>query len=103
MKKLFKNILYIFGIYFIFIIILSILNYIGLISNIVILYFNGNRECIRKCNNKILFSLLLGISIDVIFLIITLLLNKFNVKLILYYILIILVSVLSSFRKKKIA
>lgn len=112
MKKLIKNILYIFGIYLTGVFILSILCYIGLINDkvckcinfimfIIIIYFNGNRKCIRKCNNKLLYSIYLGLSIDIIFFIVSIILKSFKPKLVLYYIIIILVSILSTFRKKK--
>ncbi len=113
MKKIFRNLLYIFGFYFIFVLILSIFNYIGLISDklcmylnfimfILILYFNGNRECVRKCKNKLFYGVILGLTIDFIFFIISLILHKFNMRSIIYYLIILLVSILSTYRKKNL-
>ncbi len=113
MKKLFKNILYIFIYYLICIFILSILNYFNIIGDkvmyyinfiifIIIIYFNGSRDSIRKMNDKTIYSLLIGLIISGLFFVLNIILGyKINFKLFIYLILIILVSLLSSFRKNK--
>ena len=113
LKRLGKELLRIFIYFTIFSLILSILYYFSIINNnilnylriigfIIILYFNSDKESKRSNNFDILNGLLLGISIILIFIIISLLIKyKINTKLIIYYILILLVSLLGSFRKKK--
>lgn len=113
LKTVLKSTLKIFIIFFIFSLILSLIyylgiintktfNYIRLISFIIILYFSSNKESKRLNKNNLLNSLLLGISIILIFLLIALITKyNINIKLFLYYLLILGISVLGSLKKKK--
>lgn len=77
-------------------------SYIRLIGFIIIIYFNSTTLS-RKINNKLFLNgLLLGISIILILFIASLLMGQaINLKLIIYYLLILGVSILGSSRKKK--
>lgn len=114
-KSTLKELLKIFLILFIYILVLSIFNYFNILGNqttnylriigfLIILYFNGNSLKIRNSKNNILNSLLLSLSIVLIFFVILLIVRyKISFKLLIYDLLIIGVTLLGSFRKKKIA
>ena len=114
-KNTFKELLKILLISFIYIFILSVLNYFNILSSkttdylriigfLIILYFNGNTLKMRNSKNNILNSFLLALSVVFVFFIILLITRyKINFRLLIYFILIISVTLLGSFRKKKIA
>lgn len=80
----------------------KVCNYLRLIGFIVIIYFNSNTLS-RKVNaNHFIHGALLGISIVFIFLILALIMKyKINFRFIIYYLLIFLVSILGSIKRKR--
>ena len=80
----------------------STLNYIRLIGFIIIIYFSKSKDTRRINKNNLLDGLLTGLGIIIIFLIINIITKyKIDIKLILYYLLIIGICILGSFRKKR--
>ena len=114
-KSTIKDLLKIFLISFIYILLLSILNYFNILGNktssylriigfLIILYFNGNSLKVRTSKNSVLNSFLLALGVVLTFFIILAITSyTFSFKNIIYFILIIGVTLLGSFRKKKIA
>lgn len=111
-KTIAKRLLKIFIYTSFYILILTILHHFDLINQkvcdylrfigfIVILFFNSNNMSRKINKNNLLNGFLLGLSIIIIFLILTLLMREnINSKTLIYYLLILGVSVLSSNRGK---
>lgn len=80
----------------------KVCNYIRLIGFIVIIYFNSNTLSRKINTNHFIHGVLLGISIVLIFLILALIMKyKINFRFIIYYLLIFLVSILGSTKRKR--
>ncbi len=80
----------------------KITSYLRFIGFIIILFFNSNNLSRKINKNDVLNGLILGGSIILIFIILTLILGyKINIKSLIYYLLILGVSILGSSRKKK--
>lgn len=80
----------------------KVCNYIRLIGFILIIYFNSNTLSRRINANHFIHGVLLGLSIVFLFLIIALIMQyKLNFRFIIYYLLIFLVSILGSTKKKR--
>ncbi len=80
----------------------KVCNYIRLIGFILIIYFNSNTLSRKINTNHFIHGVLLGISIVALFLILALVMQyKLNFRFMIYYLLIFLVSILGSTKKKR--
>ncbi len=80
----------------------KICNYLRFIGFLLILYFNSNNISRKLNKNCLLNGLIIGISIVVLFIIITLIMKQgIGIKSFIYYLLIIGVSILGSSKKRK--
>lgn len=80
----------------------KVCSYVRLIGFIVIIYFNSSTLSRRVNANHFLHGVLLGLSIIFIFFILTLVMKyQFNFRFIIYYLLILLVSILGSAKRRK--
>lgn len=80
----------------------KVCNYLRFIGFIIILYFNSNNLSRKINKNCLLNGLIIGISIVILFIIITFIMGqKIGIKSLIYYLLIMGVAILGSSRKRK--